>query len=231
MAQFLTTRKAAAELEDLALRARARLVLITPYVKLPRSLEERFRAAARRKVEIVVVCRGDDLRAEQREKLLELDGLRLRFMEHLHAKCYCNEDHMVISSLNLHEFSEQNNREMGILLSRDGDPDVFAEAMREVNEIIDDSVEYKPTGRNGAVKRRGSGQDERAHCIRCSDELAYRPDKPLCRDCYPSWAAWGNVDYEERFCHRCGDPHRTSMDKPLCSTCYRATSARKPARL
>jgi phosphatidylserine/phosphatidylglycerophosphate/cardiolipin synthase-like enzyme len=50
-----------------------------------------------------------------------LQGLRfviLKYNEDLHAKCYVNDDKMVITSLNLYEFSMANNKEMGVLIDK-----------------------------------------------------------------------------------------------------------------
>ena len=43
---------------------------------------------------------------------------------------------MVITSLNLYDFSESNNREMGVLLSRMDDKEAYELAVREANMIV-----------------------------------------------------------------------------------------------
>ncbi len=48
----------------------------------------------------------------------KLDFVRLSFCKNLHAKCYLNESECIISSLNLYEFSQINNNEMGILIRK-----------------------------------------------------------------------------------------------------------------
>ena len=68
---------------------------------------------------------------EVRSELKQLRNLELRFDEDLPAKCFYNEESMVITSLNLHEHSQQHNREMGILLNSKEDSNVFKEALSE----------------------------------------------------------------------------------------------------
>jgi len=49
---------------------------------------------------------------------------------------------MVITSLNLYDYSQQNNREMGVLLTLKDDHDIFLEAREEANFIVnEDNVE------------------------------------------------------------------------------------------
>ena len=43
------------------------------------------------------------------------DHVHLYFSKNLHAKCYLNEKKMIITSMNLYEFSQVNNREMAFL--------------------------------------------------------------------------------------------------------------------
>ena len=68
----------------------------------------------------------------------ELKHLGLYFCENLHAKCYFNENLMVITSMNLHEFSQTNNREMGVLIKREEEKDheLFMDAKNEADFII-----------------------------------------------------------------------------------------------
>src|SRR3990172_3309773 len=125
MAKFLNTSKAYAEIEDIVSKARNKLVLISPYIKIPKNLLERLKYADNQRVAITLVCRKEDLNPEQRDALATMSNLELRFMINLHAKCFYNEASMVITSLNLYESSAQNNREMGILLTAKDDRDIF----------------------------------------------------------------------------------------------------------
>ena len=48
----------------------------------------------------------------------KLEYVQSVFCKNLHAKCYLNESTCIISSLNLYEFSQVNNNEMGVLIEK-----------------------------------------------------------------------------------------------------------------
>jgi phosphatidylserine/phosphatidylglycerophosphate/cardiolipin synthase-like enzyme len=229
MATFLTTRGTTAAVEQLILHARNRLVLISPYIQLAGVAKSRIEEALRRGVEVILVCREKDLKQEERDQIMALRRVKLYFLPDLHAKCYCNEEKLIVSSLNLYAFSEQNNREMSVELSRTTDAEAFVEALREVNSILAAAVEHRPSTLSRLVSAfappREQTRTSRGFCIRCQDNLPYQPDRPLCRDCFKSWAVWENPDYEEKVCHGCGTRHRSTMAKPLCRPCYRADAS------
>ena len=75
----------------------------------------------------------------------KLDYVRVSFCKNLHAKCYINESECIISSLNLYEFSQVNNNEMGILVRKYEDNEVFKDAYEEAQRIIRISDEVRIT--------------------------------------------------------------------------------------
>jgi hypothetical protein len=60
------------------------------------------------------------------------------------------------------------------------------------------------------------------YCMRCKEKTNFNPTKPLCYDCYQSWAVYQNYIYPENVCHCCGNDEDVSMSKPLCYHCYKA---------
>ena len=75
-----------------------------------------------------------------------------------------------------------------------------------------------------AQPQRVTRQRSRGHCIRCGDEIALNPDKPLCASCFKIWAKYEDADYAEEHCHHCGRNTATSVRKPLCRKCYEAAA-------
>ena len=136
MPQFLTTAGTSHIIEDIIIRSKSELVLITPYLKLSRTLFERLTDANHRGVRIQLVYGKSELKASERRQLDALTNIELLFLENLHAKCYFNESTLIVSSMNLYEFSEKNNREMGIVLTRSDDGDCFTDALAEAQSII-----------------------------------------------------------------------------------------------
>jgi hypothetical protein len=75
--------------------------------------------------------------------LKELTYIRTSFCKNLHAKCYLNEELCIVTSLNLYEFSQVNNNEMGILIRRSEDGDLYRDAYEEAQRIIRISDEVR----------------------------------------------------------------------------------------
>jgi len=92
--------------------------------------------------------------------LEELKYVRLYFSKNLHAKCYLNESKMIIASMNLYEFSQQNNKEMGILIDRSNEDDkkVYDDAEKEIESIIHNSEDfsYVKAPQKGTLKKTNS---------------------------------------------------------------------------
>jgi len=131
MAEFLTTTGAEHYIEDIVSNAHNRLVLICPYLKLSKTWLERLRDADRRNVKIFIVCGKEELKSDVRKQLQQLKNLELFFFENLHAKCYFNEERMVITSWNMYDSSHEKNREMGILLHANGDKDILVRLLKK----------------------------------------------------------------------------------------------------
>jgi phosphatidylserine/phosphatidylglycerophosphate/cardiolipin synthase-like enzyme len=72
-----------------------------------------------------------------------LTYIRTSFCKNLHAKCYMNEEMCIVTSLNLYEFSQVNNNEMGILIQRAEDSQLYKDAYEEAQRIIRISDEVR----------------------------------------------------------------------------------------
>ncbi len=240
MVEFLNKDKAYGEIVEIVSKATSKVVLITPYIKVPDDLLERLKYMDGKGLRIVIICREKDLKSEVRNELKKLKNLELRFDEDLHAKCFYNEDSMVITSLNLHEHSQQHNREMGILLNSREDSNVFNEALGEAEFIVSrakkDSVigsiargiakEAKavldsPIKDKSRRAKTTSRTKREGHCIRCNKSIPYDKDKPYCLPCARLWNKYGGYgDHKEKYCHQCGKTISTTYNSPRCGSCY-----------
>ncbi|MDD5580278.1 MAG: hypothetical protein PHY16_13480 [Methylobacter sp.] len=90
-----------------------------------------------------IVYGKSELQPEEINWLKELTYIRTSFCKNLHAKCYLNEELCIITSLNLYEFSQINNNEMGVLIRRTDDTDLYKEAYEEAQRIIRISDEVR----------------------------------------------------------------------------------------
>ena len=145
MAKFLNTSGTNFFLEELIKNAKERLILISPYLRLNDRIKELLEDKDRLKIDIRIVYGKSDLHPDEIKWMQKLDYVRVSFCKNLHAKCYVNESECIISSLNLYEFSQVNNNEMGILVRKYEDNEVFKDAYEEAQRIIRISDEIRIT--------------------------------------------------------------------------------------
>lgn len=243
MAIFLTTRGATSELEKIINSASQYIVLVSPFIRIPDSLFQNLRAADQRNLSIWIVHGKSQLEREILKRLKELKNVKLYFLENLHAKCYFNEKSMVITSLNLYDYSEQNNREMGVLVTKQDDEAVYNEASQEVKMIIDlatrldfntqlAEVTNKQAQPKKPVKKESIwtkdlsevffsffGNNKKGFCIGCRTKIDFDEYKPYCPDCYAIWKQ--NKWQKAQYCHNCGEQFTTSIKKPVCRSCWK----------
>lgn len=229
MADFLTTNGTSFHIEDIIMEARKKLTLVSPYLQLSKTFYERLKDCSNKGVTITIVYGKDELKPNEKKSLSELKNLDLFYFENLHAKCYFNESKMVITSMNMYEFSEKNNREMGVLVDATVDESLYEKAFKEAQSIIDSSDEIilderskfskeeSNKGRKSYCKKTSLG-----YCIRCSKRIEFNNDRPLCHDCFKSWVFFENLDFKEKVCHGCGKYEHSSMRRPLCNSCWQS---------
>lgn len=145
MATFLNTSATNYFLEELIKNASERLILISPFLKLNDRVKELLEDKNRLKIDIRVVYGKNELQPEEINWLKDLSFIRTSFCKNLHAKCYLNEESCIITSLNLYEFSQINNNEMGISINRAEDNGLYRDAYEEAQRIIRISDEIRIT--------------------------------------------------------------------------------------
>lgn len=143
MAKFLNTSATNYFLEELIKDAKDRLILISPFLKLNDRMKELLADKNRLKIDVRIVYGKSELQPEEINWLKELTYIRTSFCKNLHAKCYLNEELCIVTSLNLYEFSQINNNEMGVLIRRSDDADLYKDAYEEAQRIIRISDEVR----------------------------------------------------------------------------------------
>lgn len=231
MPKFLDTTGVSYHLTQLINGARERLILISPFLKLNQRLRELLEDQDRMKIDIRVVYGKNELQPEENNWLRSLNSVRTSFCENLHAKCYLNENGAIITSMNLYEFSQVNNNEMGIYVDRSESPELYGDIYREAQRLLRISDEVKvsvervpPEERKPVEKEPVIAKDDgvgSGFCIRCNTTIPLNPKAPYCGKCYRSWARYKNPDYEEPRCHVCGTEGKHSMNRPACYACFK----------
>jgi phosphatidylserine/phosphatidylglycerophosphate/cardiolipin synthase-like enzyme len=135
MAEFLDTTAISYQLERLLKTAKRRILLISPYLKLRPRVRELIEDAARIGVEIQIVY-GKKEQCDEVALLKCMNRVSVNFCKNVHAKCYLNEDFGMVTSLNLYDFSQANNQEMGILFTELTEPGLYHSVWQEALRII-----------------------------------------------------------------------------------------------
>ena len=234
MAEFLTTTGISYNLENLIKNSEEKLFLVSPYLQIADSLKHLIKERDLRKIDIRVVYRKDNkINAEDMGFLQELTSVKISAHENLHAKCYLNENTAIIASMNLYQYSQQNNREMGIKVEKKEDPDLYNAIFKEVMVIIQTSQQPEfsvkkskkdaPTASKKVPKKINKKHQKKdmGFCIRCGTDLEFNPEKPLCYKCFKSWKKYSDPEYKEKFCHACGTEYSSTFAKPVCYACYK----------
>lgn len=143
MAKFLNTSATNYYLEELIKNASDRLILISPFLKLNDRIKELLEDKNRLKIDVRIVYGKSELQPMEINWLNELSFIRTSFCKNLHAKCYINESSCIITSLNLYEFSQVNNNEMGVYVSREDDVEMYRDTYEEAQRIIRISDEVR----------------------------------------------------------------------------------------
>lgn len=227
MAKFLNTTGVSYHLEELIKSTTDRLVLISPYLQFHDRIKEHLGNLNIQKKDIRIIYRESKLRPDENNWLSQQIGVRTSICGNLHAKCYLNESEAIITSMNLYEFSQMNNNEMGIHVTKANDEalynSIFAEVQRlltiskeirvTVQEVNPREIEKKPEAKtpNQTIDKRTG------FCIRTGQSIPFNPEKPMSYDAFKTWSQFSDPNYPEKFCHFSGEPSNgsTCVARPI----------------
>lgn len=124
MAKFLQGNDLNSQLEQILDRATTQLILISPYIKL----HDRYLSTLKSKIDnpilkiTVVFGKNEDnmsksMRKEDFDFFKQFPNIEIKYERRLHAKYYANENSAILTSMNLYNYSQDNNIEAGVLLN------------------------------------------------------------------------------------------------------------------
>ncbi|MDP1747763.1 MAG: phospholipase D family protein [Bacteroidota bacterium] len=232
MAKFLNTSGVSYHLEELIKGTKDKLILISPYLQFSQRIKEHIENLNIQKKDIRIVFRESKLQLDENNWLEKQIGVRTSICSNLHAKCYINESEAIITSMNLYEFSQQNNNEMGIHITKVDDSELYNDTLIEVNRLITISKEIRvsiqeiPSAHQNKTEKKNAEityssekpfNKSNAFCIRTGVHIPFNIERPFSYDAYKKWNEFANIDYPEKFCHFSGEKSdgETSMDKPI----------------
>jgi phosphatidylserine/phosphatidylglycerophosphate/cardiolipin synthase-like enzyme len=143
MAKFLNTTGVSYHLEELIKSTTDRLILISPYLQFHNRVRDHISNLNIQKIDIRIVFRESKLQLEESNWIESQIGVRTSICSTLHAKCYLNENEAIVTSMNLYSFSQQNNDEMGILVTKKDDPELYHDIENEAKRLLTISEEIR----------------------------------------------------------------------------------------
>lgn len=232
MAKFLDKERAVSALKDLIKTADKTLILISPYLKLSKDFKELLSYRNGKDKITTVVFGKQELNPDEMKFLQSLRFVILKYNEDLHSKCYVNDDKMIITSLNLYEFSMANNKEMGVIIDKNdiADTELFNEAFKEVDYINETSQRFELNSPKPEVSTNHTSSkppyikstaktsyNQTGFCIRTGVAVPFNVEKPMSYEAFKSWSKYSDRDYTEKFCHFSGESSNgeTSVNRPI----------------
>ena len=223
MAKFLDTTGVSDALSKLIKNAEDKLYLISPYLQINNQLKLKIQDRIKFRIDLIIIYGKDEELKKENDWLFSEAGIKILFHKDLHAKCYFNEKEAIITSMNLYTFSQQNNVEMGIYVSKLEDKELYGEIAKEVESIKRGSE--PPRTKNTEQKQinninKHNVKKEEFHtgyCIRTGVKIPFSVEKPLSDSAYKQWSKYSDGDYPEKFCHFSGEHSNgeTSFNKPI----------------
>ena len=142
MAKFLYGDELNSELGKIFENAQEKLILISPFIKLQHrylSILESKKEKPELKIIIVFGKNEDDLSKSMKQDDLnffkQFPNIEIRYEKRLHAKYYANEESAILTSMNLYNYSQENNIEAGILTSTKSVLESIASDIKKVTGI------------------------------------------------------------------------------------------------
>ena len=154
MAKFLNSSGISYALENLIKKTDATLILISPYLKFNEKIKQFLHEKNLLKIDVKIIFGKENLQTQESSWLKTMDSIKILFCKNLHAKCYVNEKEAIITSMNLYDFSQQNNNEMGIHVIKEDDPELYGDVYDEVTSLIRISEYADVGGKNASKKER-----------------------------------------------------------------------------
>jgi hypothetical protein len=122
MSRFISGSELNHEITKLISKAYGSLIFISPYIKLHERLKYELKNKMNKEeIELTIVFGKNEndlsksLSLEEIDFFKEFPNLKIKFEKRLHAKYYANESTSILTSMNLYDYSINNNIEFGVI--------------------------------------------------------------------------------------------------------------------
>lgn len=168
------------------------LILISPFIKFTDRIKSELTYLTNLKpdVQVEVIFGKNENKKEKSLSLAdfnflkELPNIRISYIKELHAKIYLSEDRLMLSSMNLHSYSQANNFEAGFVIEEgknlisslvnNSSSKAWDEALDFVNKIVAQSTCVYAKGKVYKSKFLGFSADLIEEYFEDNSEMHYR---------------------------------------------------------
>ena len=225
MAKFLKSNELNTGVERIIESAQEVLFLISPYIKLHHRYKDVLKSKiTHHKLKIVLVFgknEGDYYKSmpkEEFEFFAQFPNIEIRYEERLHAKYYANEFSSLLTSMNLYDYSQDNNIEAGIFLEASLidnfsiNKSLDEQAFEYFQKVVDNSkllfsrIPLYKKGKMGLTKSYNGSIISENLIVNIIKEKVQKPEVPII--------------LTEGFCIRCGKQIELKPTSPYCIDCY-----------
>jgi phosphatidylserine/phosphatidylglycerophosphate/cardiolipin synthase-like enzyme len=229
-------------------KTHGKCVLVSPYVKLWDRLQSALERAVERGVDLEAFIREPENDQDKNQvELIASDfakiGIRVNLVKNLHAKIYSFDQSVIVSSMNLYDFSQRNSIELSVLVDDD-------ETVTEIKDYIKDHIVRVAKPYKGPPVKAPKATPQKQFCKNCGAKLeGVAQGKSLCVDCFkkemsgktssentepevrksPPQRFADRVSatikkrdkYSDGYCIRCRKIIEDNPEHPLCPSCYK----------
>ena len=121
---FITTSAIEFYIEKMFENAKKKIIIISPYIKINLRIYDILQNRKNNNVDITIVYREEFEHANIATNLFK--------RKNLHAKCFFTENAAIIGSMNLYDYSQINNDEMAIYLTKINNEKLYNDISKEV---------------------------------------------------------------------------------------------------
>jgi hypothetical protein len=238
MAKFIKGQPLNGEIENIFSNATDQIIIITPYIKLHTHNQKALSSKkSNDKLSIVIVFgKNKDDKTKSFDKdtfefFSEFPNIKICYQENLHAKYYANESNAIITSMNLYEYSQNNNIEAGILTKNSllkplGDS-IDYEAWEFFAQVIEEAevlYEKKPVYDSGFLNISNKYKESTIKIDLLSK--LYNSDKGTKSNVVSSQITSMNSN-SNAYCIRTRTPIAFNINKPYCDAAFESWSKYK----
>ena len=200
---------------DIIRGARDHVILVSPYNKFWDHLRNELRLALGRGVKVIYLCRQD----EETEDIhwLGRQGATVYAVEMLHAKLFMNESSVILASMNLHESSTKNSKEVALSIT---DQSTKTELLNYVERLMQLGHQIYPRPATTKARPTTTSRPSQggAKSRRRSGSVGQAPSS------VPTWTkVWHTLRVAATGgrCIRCERPIVYDLERPLCDDCFK----------